>query len=88
MDPFVREVIRIIKESTPGKWGKHTIVLVSRRFYNAAIKEIERQNVFGKLAEYPHNQILVVGILIFPVWWLSDYEFEIRPPVLKGNYTE
>lgn len=80
-DPFVTEVIRIIKKCHPRVYGKRTIVLVSRRFYDAACEEVETLNreVWGRVST-KRDVLLVDQVLALPAPWLSDYEFEIRPP--------
>lgn len=78
-DPFVAEVIRIIREKNPLQHGKKTLVLVSKRFYDAACKEalnIEKE-VFGSTAT-EIKCLLVCGVSCVSVPWLSNYEFEIR----------
>lgn len=78
-DPFVAEVVRIIREKCPFQYGKKTLVLVSEQFYDAAREEsfnIEKE-VFGN-AVTKVKHLLVCGVSCVPVPWLSGYEFEIR----------
>lgn len=78
-DPFVAEVVRIIMECYPIKYGRRTLVLVSRKFYDAACIEAARigSERFGSNAT-DVDSLLVCHTETIPVSWLKDYEFEIR----------
>lgn len=81
-DPFVTEVARIIRERRPDLHGPKTVILVSGRFHRAAKKELKRMNAQLLGDVVTKARILVFrGVEVLPVSWLSDYEFEIRPPV-------
>jgi len=71
---FVRKVVRIIRrELRLCNSGERAIVLVSKRFYEEATEELERMAVRSS-----GNQLFIIRRHVFPVRWLSDYEFEIR----------
>lgn len=85
-NPFIAEMIRIIKEESPEKYGPKTIVLTSYRFFHAAREAVlVSAGVFGKgssnpeLTTYNYSALFVSGVVVCPAPWLSDYEFEIRP---------
>ena len=78
-DPFVTEVVRIIRKSRPRKYGPRAVVLVSRKFYDATCREITRINKEAFGFETKSTDFLFVsGIDTVPVSWLGGYEFEIR----------
>jgi len=76
-DPYLREVVRIIKEECFWRYGDKCIILVSPRFYNTACKYIKErdEDIFG---EGEKKALLIDSVLAFPVWWLRDYEYEVR----------
>ncbi len=89
-NPFVTEVVRIIKKQRPYS-KKHAIILVSQRFFKEATQTMEDLynaqepaiqeflDVFDKNRN-KNNPMCICHTPIYPVTWLSDYEFEIRLP--------
>ena len=82
-DPFVAEVVRIIKAQRPWKYGKRTIILVSKQFYDIAQEETiaHEEEIWGCSNKSSHLHLC--HTIVMPAPWLKDYEFEIRPPVKK-----
>ena len=79
-DPFVTEVLRIIKEHPLCRRIPRAVVLVSHKFYNAALKQVDIYNNTSGYVRQKNDSLLILQALIaFPVPWLGDYEFEIRP---------
>jgi hypothetical protein len=77
IDPFVVEVMRIIKKQHPWRHGWKTIVLVSYRFYDAAKEAADV--VWESYGTSGGRCLYINGVFTAPAPWLSDYEFEIRP---------
>jgi len=82
-NPFVTEVTRIIRKGMPRRYGQRTVILASERFYREAKEELCRQNeILGRdIVPSESETIRLREALLLPAPWLSDYEFEIRPPV-------
>ena len=90
-NPYVQEVIRIIKKKNPHH-TRHSIILVSLRFFREAKQAIknlydaqepalqEFLDVFDENHDKENPITYICHTPIFPVSWLGDYEFEIRKP--------
>ena len=79
--PFLVEMERIIRLERPSKHGPRTAVLVSPRYYREVKDFLEDWNdEFGGPC-LKTASILLRGCLLAAAPWLTDYEFEVRPPV-------
>lgn len=76
-NPFVNEIIRIIREKPH---NSRDIILVSHRFSEEAKKEVDKRNAILGITHTRPVGLLVDQVLCVPIHWLTDYEFEIRPP--------
>ncbi len=83
---FVKEAIRGIRKIGMQECSirdiERTIVLVSEDFLYAAEEELD-----GVQSDFPSpldlsrdRKVFIGGMLVLSVPWISDYEFEIRPP--------
>lgn len=81
LSSFVAEVVRIIKDGCPWRYGKNTVVLVSERFHKEASRKslTYEAGVFGIRGGKGGIHMRIGEALILPAPWLTDYEFEIRP---------
>jgi hypothetical protein len=78
-NPFVKEVLRIIQEELACRFNSRTIVLVSGNFYKAAGAELAiRNQILGLDLTTSEGHVVLRGVHLLPVGWLSDYEFEVR----------
>lgn len=78
--PYLSEVTRIILKEHPYGYGPKVVVLVSARFAKEAGEYVKKTDeIYGAQHNGP-TYLRLRGSLISPAPWLSDYEFEIRPP--------
>ncbi len=79
---YVNYVIGKIREADPAGYGLNTIVLVSYDFYYEVMEEAEYMGLILGVAPTTRKLMLIADVVVQPVPWLKDGEFEIRP---QGN---
>ncbi len=89
-DPFVTEVIRIIKKHPLCLLVPHAVVLVSFQFYHAALKQVDITNkeVLGYTRGKNDSLWVANKLVALPVSWLRSYEFEIRHSIPRKSYSD
>ncbi len=80
--PYLTEVMRIILKELPYKYGKKVLILASKRFFKEAAEYVNVCNEEWGIytADTPVNFLRLRGMVVVAAPWLTDYEFEIRPP--------
>ena len=82
-DTFATEMRRILLNGFLSRpyWDKRTLILVSKRCYKVFLDLVNRHNEILGLQNFSSAFLAYRGLQVVPARWLSDYEFEIRPPV-------